>query len=96
MWEKVINKSELIDVIASKSGLPRADACRALDATTNIINKAMSDGNNIHLTDFGSFIVRGQPALASIKKQIDGIMKINESKVVEFKAGKNFNKIVNQ
>jgi len=68
--------------------LPRADACRALDATTNIINKAMSDGNNIHLTDFGSFIVRGHPAPAS--------MKINESKVVEFKAGKNFNKIVNQ
>ena len=48
----------------------------------------MSDGNNIHLTDFGSFIVRGHPAPVS--------MKINESKVVEFKAGKNFNKIVNQ
>jgi len=76
--------------------LPRADACRALDATTNIINKAMSDGNNIHLTDFGSFIVRGHPAPASINNQTSEISKINKSKVVEFKAGKSFNKIVNQ
>jgi nucleoid DNA-binding protein len=51
-----MNTSELIDVIASKSGLPRADVCRALDATTDIINKTMSSGNNIHLTDFGSFL----------------------------------------
>jgi len=79
-----MNTSELIDVIASKSGLPRADACRALDATTDIINKTMSSGNNIHLTDFGSFIVRGE------------MIKIDVPKVVEFKAGRNFREIINQ
>jgi DNA-binding protein HU-beta len=91
-----MNTSELIDVIASKSGLPRADACRALDATTDIINKTMSSGNNIHLTDFGSFIVRGHPAHESINKQTGGMIKIDVHKVVEFKAGRNFRDIINK
>jgi DNA-binding protein HU-beta len=52
-----MNKSELIDAIASAANLSKADAARALNATTDAISSAMSKGDGVQLTGFGSFVV---------------------------------------
>ncbi len=41
-----MNKSELIDAIASETNLSKADAGRALNAITKAIIDTMSKGNN--------------------------------------------------
>ena len=52
-----MNKSELIDSIASASGLSKAAAGRALDATTAAITAAMKKGDLVTLIGFGTFYV---------------------------------------
>jgi len=53
-----MNKSQLIDAVASEAGFSKADAARTLNATTYDITGAMAKGDGVQLTDFGSFVVR--------------------------------------
>ena len=45
-----MNKSELIDAIASAANLSKADAGRALNATTGAITSALSGGDGVQIT----------------------------------------------
>ncbi len=90
-----MNKSELIDVIASESGLSKADAARALNATTDAITNAMSSGDGVQLTGFGSFVVRDRAARTGRNPQTGAAIQIAASKVAAFKAGKNLKEEVN-
>ena len=44
-----MNKSELVDAIAAGAGLSKADAARALDATTGAIHGALKSGDRVSL-----------------------------------------------
>ena len=52
-----MNKSDLVSAIADNSGLSKADAARALEATTSAISGALASGNSVAITGFGSFLV---------------------------------------
>ena len=52
-----MNKSDLVSAIADNSGLSKADAARALEATTSAITGALSKGDSVAITGFGSFLV---------------------------------------
>ena len=54
-----MNKSQLIDAVASEAGFSKVDAARSLNATTYAITGAMAKGDGVQLTGFGSFVVRG-------------------------------------
>jgi len=45
-----MNKSDLVAAIAETSGLTKADAARALDATTGAITSALSAGDSVAIT----------------------------------------------
>ena len=90
-----MNKSELIGVIASESGLSKADAARALNATIDAITNAMSSGDGVQLTGFGSFVVRDRAARTGRNPQTGAAIQIAASKVAAFKAGKNLKGAVN-
>jgi len=83
-----MNKSELIDTIASEAGTSKADAARALNATTDAIISAMSSGDSVQLTGFGSFMVRDREARVGRNPQTGDAIQISAYKVVTFKAGK--------
>jgi nucleoid DNA-binding protein len=51
------NKAELIEAMASESGLSKADSKRALDAFTDATTEALKEGDRVALVDFGSFDV---------------------------------------
>ena len=91
-----MNKSELIDAIASASGLSKADATRALNATTGAITNALSKGDAIQLTGFGSFVVRERAARTGRNPQTGATIQIKASKVAAFKAGKALKDTVNK
>ena len=90
-----MSKSELIDTIASEAGIYKADAARALNATTDAIINTMSSGNNVQLTGFGSFMVRDRVARVGRNPQTGATIQISASKVVAFKAGKALKAAVN-
>jgi len=90
-----MNKSELIDAIASEAGLSKADAARALNAATDAITSAMASGNGVQLTGFGSFVVRDRAARTGRNPQTGEAIQIAASKVAAFKAGKTLKEAIN-
>ena len=90
-----MNKSDLIDAIASGANLSKADAARALNATTGAISSALAGGGRVQLTGFGSFVVRHRAARAGRNPQTGASIHIAASNVAAFKAGKALKDAVN-
>ena len=57
-----MNKSELIEEIASEAKLSKADAARALEATISAITEGLKNGESITIIGFGTFMVRESKA----------------------------------
>ena len=90
-----MNKSDLVSAIADESGLSKADAARALEATTSAISDALSSGGQVAITGFGSFLVRNRAARSGRNPQTGVTIQISASKVPAFKAGKLLKESVN-
>ena len=83
-----MNKAELIDAVASKAGLTKADAKKALDAYIDATSKALKKGDRVALVGFGSFSVSKRAARKGRNPQSGKEIKIPAKKVVRFKPGK--------
>jgi DNA-binding protein HU-beta len=57
-----MNKAELIEAMASKSGLSKSDAKKALDGFTDATTKALEKGDSAVLVGFGSFSISKRSA----------------------------------
>ncbi len=82
-----MNKTELIDKIAAGAGISKADAKKALDATTNALKEALIAGDKIQLVGFGTFSVNERPAREGINPATKEKIQIAAKKVAKFKAG---------
>ena len=49
-----MNKAQLIDAIAEKAGLTKADAKKSLDAFVEATSDALKNGDRVALIGFGS------------------------------------------
>lgn len=90
-----MNKAELIDAIASASGLTKADAKRALDGFVDATSSALKKGDRISLVGFGSFSVSKREARTGRNPQTGKEIKIAAKNVVRFKAGADLTDKVN-
>ena len=90
-----MNKSDLVSAIADNSGLSKADASRALEATTSAISGALANGDSVAITGFGSFMVRARAARTGRNPQTGAAIQISASNVPAFKAGKLLKESVN-
>jgi len=90
-----MNKSELIDAVASAADLSRADASRATDAVLDSIIAALGKGDQVALAGFGTFSVRERAARSGRNPQTGETIQIKASKNPAFKAGKALKDAVN-
>ncbi len=90
-----MNKAELIDAIADRAGLTKADATRALDAFTGVITGALRRGDVVSLVGFGTFQVKKRAARIGRNPKTGAELKIKASKAPTFKAGKALKDAVN-
>jgi DNA-binding protein HU-beta len=90
-----MNKSELIDAIADKGGLSKADAGRAVDALVKSVTRALKKGDTVSLVGFGTFSVRKRAARTGRNPRTGEAIKIKASKNPAFKAGKALKDAVN-
>jgi DNA-binding protein HU-beta len=82
-----MNKSELIDAMAEKAGLTKADAKKSLEAFIDSTTDALGKGDKLALVGFGSFSVSERAARTGRNPQTGKEIKIPAKKVVKFKAG---------
>ncbi len=80
-----MNKAQLIDAIAEKAGLTKADSKKALEAFVETVGEALKGGDKVALIGFGSFSVRS--ARSGRNPQTGKTITIPAKKVVKFKAG---------
>lgn len=83
-----MNKSELIDSIASAADISKASAGRALDATVEAVTKELKKGGQVSLVGFGTFSVKERAARAGRNPQTGATIQIKAAKIPSFKAGK--------
>jgi DNA-binding protein HU-beta len=57
-----MNKSQLIDAIAERSGVSKASAQRGVDAFIGVASDTLRAGGKITISGFGSFEVTKKPA----------------------------------
>ncbi len=82
-----MNKSDLIDAIAAKSGLTKADSARALDAFTVAVGETLASGEKVTITGFGTFKGTARAARMGMNPASKTPMEIAAHTVISFKAG---------
>jgi|TARA_X000000368_G_scaffold220912_1_gene174393 DNA-binding protein HU-beta len=90
-----VNKSELIDAIASGADVSKASAGRALDSAIGAIMGALKSGDSVSLVGFGTFSVKHRAARSGRNPQTGAEIQIAAANVPSFKAGKALKDSVN-
>ena len=90
-----MKKAELVEAIAEKTGLTKADSTRALEATFEVITKALKKGERVPVAGFGTFNVTKRKAREGRNPQTGATVKIPARKAVTFKAGSALKDAVN-
>lgn len=90
-----MNKSDLINSIASKSGLNKKNSEAALNAFISSVEDSLKAGDKVTLVGFGTFEVRERAARKGRNPQTKKEITIPASKAPVFKAGKGLKDNVN-
>ena len=83
-----MNKQDLISRIADQSGLTKADAEKALDATTNAITATLQSGDEVRLVGFGTFTTADRKATEGRNPRTGEKIDIPATRLPKFRAGK--------
>jgi len=83
-----LNKTELINSIAEKTGLTKKDSEKSVNAFLQSVEEALQKGDKVSLVGFGTFEVRTRKARTGRNPQTGDPIEIPASKVPAFKAGK--------
>lgn len=83
-----MTKTELVNLVAEKSGLTKKDAEKAFGATIEAITETLKKGEKIQIVGFGTFEVRDRAAREGKNPLTGKPLSIPATKVPAFKAGK--------
>jgi len=85
-----VTKAEVIAQIAEKTGVDKSDVSSTVEAFFSVVKTSMSEGNNVYIRGFGSFInkKRAKKVARNISKNTAII--IDEHFVPAFKPAKEF------
>lgn len=90
-----MNKSELINHIATTAGLTKAQATAALQAVETGVIDTLANGGQVSLVGFGTFSIKDRAARTGRNPKTGEALEIAASKIPTFKAGKSFKEAVN-
>ncbi len=87
-----MNKSDLVDALASKTGMTKADAARAVDAlfspSEGILASALKARTRVQITGFGTFEAKHRKARMGRNPRTGEAIQIRATQTPAFRAGK--------
>ncbi|AYE53433.1 MULTISPECIES: HU family DNA-binding protein [Priestia] len=89
-----MNKTELVDAVATKSELTKQDSKKAVDALFETISNTLAQEEKIQLVGFGTFEIRERAERTGRNPQTGEQMTIPASKSPAFKPGKELKEAV--
>ncbi len=90
-----MNRKELIDALAGKTGSTKSDADKNIAALLEIISETLGKGENLALVGFGTFEVRERAARTGRNPATGAELNIAASKTPAFKPGATLKAAVN-
>lgn len=90
-----MTKADLVELIAAKAELSKADAGRALDAVLEGIQTGLKKEGKVALVGFGTFATKTRAARNGINPLTKQPLSIPAKTVVSFKAGSKLKDSVN-
>lgn len=91
-----MNKKELTNAIANKTGLSKTESLNALNAAMEIITEEMKQDKQIILIGFGTFSVKKKAARKGMNPTTFAPIEIPAKKVMNFKPSIYLNNTLNQ
>ncbi|HQY09447.1 MAG: HU family DNA-binding protein [Burkholderiales bacterium] len=82
-----MNKSELIEHIATQADISKAAAARALDAVIDGVTRSLEKGDSVTLVGFGTFAVGRRAARSGRNPRTGAEIAIKAARVPKFRAG---------
>ena len=89
-----MNKSELVSVVAEKSGIAKKDAERLVSATFKTIAMELAKGEKVQISGFGIFEAKERQARVGRNPRTKEAIQIPASKAPVFKASKTLKDMV--
>ncbi|MCO6544506.1 MAG: HU family DNA-binding protein [Gilliamella sp.] len=89
-----MNKTELVDAIASKADITKVAAKTALEATLAAITESLKAGEPVQLVGFGTFKVNSRKARTGRNPKTGKEIEIAASKVPAFVSGKSLKEAI--
>ncbi len=89
-----MNKADLVNWIANKTGLTKKDVGVVLDAFVEAVTTTVQSGDSVTLTNFGSFMASQRQASTKRNPKTGEPVKVPARKVPKFKPGKQFKDMV--
>jgi DNA-binding protein HU-beta len=90
-----VNKNDLIQQIADRTGLGKNEATKAVDGVFDTITDALKAGDEVRLTGFGVFAVSNRAAGKGRNPQTGAEIEIRASRQPKFRAGKQLKDALN-
>lgn len=90
-----MNKHELVEAVAARTGESKAATDEAVDAVIAAITDAVTKGKTVQLIGFGSFSTGARAARVGRNPATGAEIQIAAAKTVKFTAGKAFKDAVN-
>jgi DNA-binding protein HU-beta len=82
-----MNKAELVEAMASKSGLTKKDATAALDAFTATVTETLASKGTVALIGFGTFSTTERAARTGVNPSTGAKLQIAATTAAKFKVG---------
>jgi DNA-binding protein HU-beta len=91
-----VTKADIVDVIASATGLTKVETEAVVDGFITTVIGAMKDGKNIEIRGFGSFKVKKRKGRVARNPRTGEQVMVDEHFVPTFKVSKEMKQVVNE
>ena len=85
-----MNKSELIEAVAAKAQVSKAEAAKVIDAALEAAVEAVKKGEGLQLIGFANISVAEKPASKAKNPRTGAVINVPARKVVKIKPGAKF------
>ena len=90
-----MSKTDIVEFVASETGLTKADSGRAVDAVLKAVETGLKKEKKVALVGFGTFTNKTRAAREGINPSTKEAIQIPAKNVVTFKAGSKLKDAIN-
>ena len=89
-----MTKADLVEMVASKTGLTRSDVSAVVDEFLEAVKKTLENGNNIEIRGFGTFKIKARKARKARNPRTGEEVPVPDRKVPVFKPSNEFKSLI--